>query len=84
MVRIKQDGSNQLRIGENMNEFYELLDYDSLSEKLKVPKGTLYWLVNKKKIPFIRLGGRTVRFCPHQIKKWIEEGEMKEAVKVKR
>ena len=49
-----------------------MLTYDQLSALLNVPKSTLYGWVQAKKIPFVRLGPRTVRFHREAILAWAE------------
>jgi len=49
-----------------------LLGYTEAAAFLGVPKGTLYWWVSQKKIPFVRLGPRTVRFAPSDLQDWID------------
>jgi len=49
-----------------------LLTYDEVSSQYKIPKGTLYWWVRRRSIPFVRLGPRSVRFRRRDLEKWIE------------
>jgi excisionase family DNA binding protein len=53
-----------------------LLDYEELSNLLKVPKGTLYAWVSEGRIPFIRLGPRTVRFDTEQVQEWLRSRQV--------
>ena len=41
-----------------------LLSYSAAAAYLSLPVGTVYALVNQKRIPHIRLSGRLVRFVP--------------------
>lgn len=50
------------------------LTYQDLSERLRVPIGTLYAWVSQGRIPFIRLAGRLVRFDEAEIDQWILQG----------
>ena len=50
-----------------------LLTYTETAQLLAVPKGTLYAWVHERKIPYIRLAKRTVRFERAQILAWLAE-----------
>ena len=50
-----------------------LLTYAQLSRLLALPTGTLYSLVHREKIPYIRLGRRTVRFDAEEISAWLDQ-----------
>lgn len=47
-------------------------NYDQLGQYLGLSKNTLYSMVHRKLIPFIRISGRTVRFDPVEIETWVE------------
>ena len=49
----------------------KLLTYDDAAKLLSLPKGTLYWWVQHKRIPHVRLGPRTVRFERSALEEWI-------------
>lgn len=51
-----------------------LLTVDEVSKILKVSQVWIYKLVREKKIPFCRLGGKTVRFKQSELETWIETG----------
>jgi len=55
----------------NTNNEKKFLSYKDLSQYLNVPIGTLYFWVNQKQIPHIRLGARCVRFDLSEIQNWI-------------
>ena len=50
-----------------------LLNIDEVSKLLGVEVSTIYSWTSKKKIPFIRLSGKLVRFRESEIQKWLEE-----------
>lgn len=52
----------------------EIYTIDELSEYLKTPKGTIYWLTYKKRIPYFKVGKR-LRFRKSTIEKWAEKQE---------
>jgi excisionase family DNA binding protein len=45
-----------------------LINADQLSQWLKLAKGTIYNLVYKRKIPFIKIG-RALRFDPNEVER---------------
>jgi len=49
----------------------KLLTYDAVAALLGVQKGTLYYWVNQRKIPHVKLGARIVRFDPAQLAAWM-------------
>ncbi|MCB9478060.1 MAG: helix-turn-helix domain-containing protein [Deltaproteobacteria bacterium] len=53
----------------------KLLNYEEAAELLRFKLPTLYSLVSRKQIPFIRLSGRTVRFDRDTLMAWIAERE---------
>lgn len=55
----------------------KLLTYKDLSQMLNIPMGSLYSMVSRKEIPFIRLTNRTIRFKEEEILKWIDSKHMK-------
>lgn len=54
-----------------------LLTYKQLSKVTGINLHTLYTLVQRNKIPHIRLGPRTVRFDTAKIEKWISKSGRK-------
>lgn len=56
-----------------MPDHSDYLTYQELATLLHLPKGTLYSLVSRQRIPFLRLGKRLVRFRRKDIEVWIEE-----------
>lgn len=50
-----------------------LLTYQGASQLLGVPVGTLYNWVSLKRIPFIRLTERMVRFDAAELARWLNE-----------
>ena len=57
------------------------MNYDELSTLLKVKKGTLYHWVYRKKIPFIRLSERVVRFRLSEITAWLNDRSINPTIK---
>jgi excisionase family DNA binding protein len=55
----------------------EYLSIDELSIKLCMKKSWIRAQVFRKKIPFIKVGARCIRFDLDQIYKWIEENNKK-------
>ena len=49
----------------------KLLTYAELATFLSMPVGTVYYLVHRRQIPFVRLGRRLVRFRRSQIEQWL-------------
>lgn len=50
-----------------------LWTYDEASDALKIPKNTLYAMVKKNTIPYIRVGPKTVRFYPSVLEQWLNQ-----------
>lgn len=48
-----------------------LLDVTEVAEMLGLAVGSVYHLVSQKRIPFIRLSGRCLRFRRSDIEAWI-------------
>lgn len=57
-----------------METFYTPRD---LSKILKVSEVYVYKLTREGKIPFVRIGGKTLRFRESEIEAWIEKGREK-------
>jgi excisionase family DNA binding protein len=54
-----------------MDKWMALLDYAAAARFLCVPKGTLYSMVHKQQIPFIRIAPRIVRFDEAVLRSWL-------------
>tara|TARA_R110002020_G_scaffold58679_3_gene160872 strand:- start:307 stop:771 length:465 start_codon:yes stop_codon:yes gene_type:complete len=54
-----------------------LWTYQQAHEALNINKHTLYTLVGRDKIPYIRLGPRTVRFDPAKVREWLRKSGRK-------
>ena len=50
----------------------KILTRDELSEKLKIPKKTLYKWTREKRIPCVKLG-KHLRFIESDINQWLKE-----------
>ena len=55
----------------------EILTIDELSERLKIPKKTIYKWTREKKIPCRKLG-KHLRFIESEIDQWLMQGESTE------
>jgi len=51
----------------------ELLTIKEVSKMLKMSESSIRKLIFYKKIPFIKLGYKTIRFDPVEIEKWLRE-----------
>lgn len=51
-----------------------ILTIEELSEYLKIPKSTIYKLVNENQIPGAKKVGRHWRFLKSTIDSWMQEG----------
>jgi hypothetical protein len=56
-----------------------LVDYGGLSQVSGLPERYLRDLAYKRKIPFIKLGHRTIRFQPSRVFEALSRFEVKEA-----
>ena len=52
-----------------MENKVQLLKVEDVSKLLQIPIGSLYHMVNQKKIPYIKIG-KLVRFDPVEIERW--------------
>jgi excisionase family DNA binding protein len=52
-----------------------ILDIEELSERLKVPKSTIYKWAREKKIPCLKLG-KHIRFIESDIDQWLKSKEV--------
>lgn len=50
---------------------------DDLSKELKVSKRKIFYWIEKRQIPFIKLDVRIIRFDPDEIKKHISKNTIK-------
>jgi len=50
------------------------LTVDELAKILKISKVWVYKLCDQGRIPFLRLGGKVIRFREEEIFQWLEEG----------
>lgn len=50
----------------------EMIGPKELARRCGVPMGTVYWWISTKRVPFVRLGRRQVRFEVDAIERWIE------------
>ncbi len=57
----------------------QLVDYDGMSGVCGIPERSLRTLTQQRKIPFIRLGHRTVLFQPSKVLAALERFEVAEA-----
>jgi len=55
----------------------EYLTYRQLSNVFNINLHTLYTLVQRNKIPHIRLGPRSVRFEPAKVREWLRKSRVK-------
>lgn len=55
----------------------KLLAVSSLCELFNCKPSYIYGLVHERRIPFIKLGHRQLRFDPKQIDEWLEERTIK-------
>ena len=53
-----------------------LLTIDDVAEMLQVKKSTVYSLVQRRFIPFIKLSRKLLRFRESEIREWIETGKV--------
>ena len=49
----------------------DLITYKEVARIINAPVGTVYALVSQGRIPYIRIGGRFIRFRPADIQAWI-------------
>lgn len=57
------------------------LTVNDLSEILKVSEQWIYKLVRQKRVPFIRVAGKALRFRESDIENWLEDGNGKQYVR---
>ena len=53
-------------------EHDELLTYRDVATLLGVRLGTVYSMVARRQIPFVRIGRRLVRFSKRRTKEWLD------------
>lgn len=49
----------------------KLISYKEAAARLDVPVTTLRVMVNRKRVPHIRLGTRMVKFDPDELTRWV-------------
>ena len=54
----------------------EIFTYEQTANWAQIPRATLYSLVHERRIPFIRLGKRFVRFRRSELESWLRRGEL--------
>ena len=55
----------------------KLLTIKELSQRTGLSKWTIYELVERNQIPYLRLGKRKIYFLEEKILRWLEEKEIK-------
>lgn len=50
-----------------------LLDKQEAAELLKITPRHLNYLITKRRIPFVKVGGRTIRFNRTELQDWIQD-----------
>ena len=58
-----------------------LIDYTTAAQMLGIAVGTLYAWVHHRRIPFVRLGKRCVRFDRNALTAWLASCAVEPAVK---
>lgn len=53
-------------------EHDELLTYRDVAALLGVRLGTIYSMVSRRQIPFVRVGRRLVRFSKRRVEQWLQ------------
>ena len=61
-------------------ESEKLLTADEVAAVLNVSRKSVYKWAEAGRLPFIRLGGRVVRFDPEAVRQFIESGRRNEGV----
>lgn len=51
----------------------QLLDKAETAARLSITPRHLQYLIEKRRIPFVKVGGRTIRFRPSDLRDWIDE-----------
>ena len=54
-----------------------MMTEEQLSEKLQLAPHTIYRMVHKRQVPFIKLGYRIIRFDPIEVEKYLEKHTVK-------
>jgi len=49
----------------------KLITYTQAAALLNIPRGTLYAWVHQNRVPYVRLGPRTVRFDENELREWV-------------
>jgi excisionase family DNA binding protein len=50
-----------------------LLDKDAAAELLGITRRHIDYLVTMRRIPFVKVGGRTIRFRPDDLRTWVDD-----------
>ncbi len=58
---------------EVQEEIGDLMTYEQCAAFLAVPVNTLYSMVNRRQLPFVRLSKRLVRFSRRALAEWVRE-----------
>src|SRR5688572_5888694 len=56
-----------------------LMSVDEVADRLQVSRSTIYGWIATKKIPFLRVGGRIVRFDPDVLASWLDEAKVRDS-----
>ncbi len=51
----------------------KMLNVKELAVYLRTSKGNIYNLINKNKIPYLKVSGLGIRFCLQDIENWLYE-----------
>lgn len=54
----------------------KFITYADVARRLGVPVGSLYGIVKRGEIPYLRFGPRTIRFDPVEIERWVKTHQM--------
>ena len=53
-----------------------LLDTAEAAELLGTTERHIRYLVTKRRIPFVKIGGRSLRFKPEDLREWIDDNRV--------
>jgi excisionase family DNA binding protein len=76
-ILVKAEDGEKANMDNNIMK-EDLMTIKQCAEFLQVSTATLYQWVYKRRIPYMRLGIRTVRFSRAQIEKWLSENSFQE------
>ncbi len=60
-------------LGQRDAEPPDLMGYAEAARLLAIPVGTLYGWTHRRRVPFIRIGPRMVRFSRRALQGWLDE-----------